>query len=91
MQMRKILKVVLSTLLILLFLFLAFTGALLYFGKTGIVLGFARSALRGAHFAAAVSMFVLIPIHFFANFRLYKAELKAARGDARGKAKREKS
>ena len=91
MQIRKLLKVVLSTLLILLFLFLAFTGALLYFGKTGMVLGFARSALREAHFVAAASMFVLIPVHFLVNFRLYKAELKAVRGDARGKIKREKS
>ena len=72
-------KAVLSTLLILLFLCLVFTGALLYFGKTGVVLGISRHTLREIHFFAAVSMCVLIPVHLISNFRLYTAGLKALR------------
>ena len=76
--MRKLsVKAILSTLLILLFLFMAFTGALLYFGKTGMVLGFSRHALREAHFWVAVSMCVFIPVHLILNMRIYLTELRA--------------
>ena len=70
-------KAVLTTLLILVFLCLVFTGALLYFGKTGVVWGIPRHALREFHFYVAVSMCVLIPVHLIFNFRLYIAELKS--------------
>ena len=75
--MKKLrLKAVLSTLLILIFLTLAFTGALLYFGKTGVVLGFSRQMLREAHFWIAVSMCALIPIHLILNLGIYRKELR---------------
>ena len=77
---RMVIKAVLTTLLILVFLCLVFTGALLYFGKTGVVLGISRYALREIHFIAAVSICVLIPAHLFFNFQLYRAEMKALRG-----------
>ena len=70
-------KAVLSSLLIMIFLFLAVSGAMMYFAKTGMVLGIPRGALRSAHAITAFSMCVLIPIHLFSNRRLYLNELKA--------------
>ena len=70
------LKAILSTLLLLLFLFLGFSGALLYFGKTGMVMGITRSTLRETHAWAALLMCVLIPAHLLLNRRLYLTELK---------------
>ena len=76
--MKKIrLKAILSSLLILLILFLASSGALLYFNKTGMVIGMARSSLRDAHTIAAGSMCILIAVHLVLNRRLYSKELKA--------------
>ena len=88
--MKKLsVKAILSTLLILIFLILAFTGALLYFGRTGVVLGFSRHFLREAHFWTAVSMCVLIPVHLVLNLRIYRAELRTLRGAKRRKAESE--
>ena len=70
-------KAILSSLLLLTFLYLAFSGALLHFGKTGMVLGFARYALRNTHSFAAAFICVLIPLHLFLNRRLYFKELSA--------------
>jgi hypothetical protein len=69
-------KAVLSTLLILFFLFLAFSGALLYFGRTGVVWGVSRHMLRESHFGVAVSMCILAPLHLFLNLRIFRAELR---------------
>ena len=74
---RLSLKAILSSLLLLLFLFLAFSGALLHFGKTGLIWGFARHSLRDAHALAAVLICVLIAAHVFLNRRLYLRELRA--------------
>jgi len=84
------LKAILSTLLILVFLFMLVTGALLYFGKTGVVWGISRYALREAHFWVAVSMCMLIPAHLLLNLRLYKSELRTLRGGEK-REKRDKS
>jgi len=70
-------KAVVSSLLLLTILFLAASGAALYFGKTGVVLGFARSGIRSAHTWAAVSMCVLVLAHLILNRRLYFKELKS--------------
>ena len=70
-------KAVISSLLVLIFLFLATSGAMLYFGKTGVVMGFARSSLRNAHTCAAAFMCVLVIVHLVLNCRLYFSELKA--------------
>ena len=72
-------KAVVSTLLVFCFLFLAVTGALLFFGKTGVVWGVPRNTLRVAHFWVAASMCVLIVVHVFLNIRVYLAELKSFR------------
>ena len=77
MMKKAALKAVLSSLLILLFIFLAFTGALLFFGKTGVVWGISRGALRSCHFAAAITICVLIIIHLILNRRQYFSELRA--------------
>ena len=71
-------KAILSTLLLLFFLILATTGAMLYFGKTGLVLGFARNTLRVVHALIALLMCLLIAAHLFLNRRAYLKEMKAS-------------
>jgi len=80
MMKRQHFKAILSTLLILIFLFMVITGALLYFGKTGVIWGVSRFVLREAHFWVAVSLCVFIPVHLIFNLRLYKSELRSLRG-----------
>jgi len=76
--MRQLsLKAIISSLLLLIFLFLAVSGSLLYFGKTGMLLGFSRYAWRAAHALAALLICVLISAHIFLNRRLYLKELSA--------------
>ena len=79
-------KAILSTLLILGFLLLALTGALLYFGKTGVVLGISRHELRAIHFWTAVSVCVLAAVHLCLNCRVYLSELRSLRRVSNGKA-----
>lgn len=77
MRKMQILRAVISSILILLILFLALTGAILYFGKTGLILGIARYVLREAHFYAAAAMCALIITHLILNLRLYFSELRS--------------
>ena len=70
-------KAVISTLLILCVLFLAFSGALMYFGKTGMVWGISRSGLRAVHFWVAIGMCIFTAAHLVYNYRVYLAELRA--------------
>ena len=72
-------KAAVSTLLILMIIFLAFTGTLLYFGKTGMICGISRGVLRQIHFWAAAFICVLIIVHLVMNRRLYLAGLRARR------------
>ena len=74
---KQFVKAVISSLLLLLFLFLAISGAMLYFGKTGVVLGFARHTLREIHAIVALLMCLLIVVHFILNIRIYTSGLKA--------------
>ena len=74
---RQSFKAILSVLLLLLFGYLAFSGALLYFGKTGMVMGIPRITLRETHSWAALFACVLIPVHLFFNRRLFLSELKS--------------
>ena len=74
---KTAIKAILSTLLLLCLLYLATTGALMYFGKTGMVLGISRSALRGSHFWVAVFICVLAAAHLVLNFRVYLTEIRA--------------
>jgi len=78
-------KAILSTLLILGFLFLALTGALLYFGKTGVVLGISRHDLRVIHFWTAAIICVLAAVHLCLNCRVYLSELRSLRRAQNGK------
>jgi accessory gene regulator protein AgrB len=74
---RNSIKAALSSLLALVFLFMAITGAMLFFGKAGLILGFSRANVRGAHAIAAIVVCTLVPVHFILNRRLYIAELKS--------------
>jgi len=76
-------KAILSTLLLIAFLILVFSGALLYFGKTGVVWGISRYMLRGVHFCAAVLICICAPVHLFLNRKAYKAELRSCLGSGR--------
>jgi len=69
-------RAVLSTLLIIALLFLATTGSMLYFGKTGMIWGMPRQAIRETHFWAATAMCLLGILHLILNFRLYAAQLR---------------
>ena len=84
--MKKLsIKAILSVILILIFLILAFTGALLHFGKTGVVLGISRHILRQIHFWIAASMCVLIPVHLFLNLHTLRTELRTLRKNKHNK------
>ena len=78
---KTTIKAILSTLMILCFLYLALTGVLLYFGKTGLVWGVSRNTLRGSHFWVAVSICVFASVHFTLNFRVFLTELRAISRD----------
>jgi uncharacterized membrane-anchored protein YitT (DUF2179 family) len=70
-------KAILSGLLLLLFVYLAFSGALLYFGKTGVVMGIARHSLRETHAWTAFILCFLIISHLFLNRRIFLGEWKS--------------
>ena len=89
--MKKQLKAILSTLLILCLLYLAFTGALMFFGKTGMVFGIPRHTLRGSHFWVAFAICVLALTHLVLNFRVYLAELRAFFGAQARVSRRDKN
>ena len=74
-----VLRAVISTLLLLAFILLVFSGALLYFAKTGVVWGVPRYVLRSLHICAAAAMCVCAPVHLIINRRQYLAELRASR------------
>ncbi|MCL2747248.1 MAG: DUF4405 domain-containing protein [Oscillospiraceae bacterium] len=73
-------KAVLSILLLLGFLFMALTGALLYFGKTGMLWGIPRGAWRQAHAVAALALCALVVAHLVLNRRILWRELCALFG-----------
>jgi len=76
--MKKLpVKAIISSLLLLTLLFLAVSGAMLYFGKTGMIMGITRNALRNAHTWGAALMCILCFIHLVLNRRLYFNELKS--------------
>ena len=77
MKKLSVIKAILSSLLLLTFLFLAASGAMLHFGKTGVIMGFARSALLSTHTWAAVFMCVLLIVHLSLNRQIYLRELKS--------------
>lgn len=68
-------RAVLSSVLLIAFLLLVLSGAMLYFGKTGLILGFSRSAIRDCHLLAALLMTCIAPIHVWFNRHMYKHEL----------------
>ena len=77
---RLSVKAIVSSLMLLIFVFMGISGAMLNFGKTGVVMGFSRNALRSAHAWAAVIMCVLVLVHLFLNRRLYLSGLKSLFG-----------
>ena len=78
--MKPKLRAILSSLLALLLLFMAISGAALYFNKTGMVMGFPRASLRQAHFIMAAALCLLLALHLALNFKQYMAELRSLGG-----------
>lgn len=74
---RTTIKTVISVLLLLAFLYLAATGTMLYFGKTGLVLGIPRHVLLDTHAWVALAIVVLVVLHFILNLRLFTAGFKS--------------
>lgn len=70
------LKAILSSLLVAIFLLICASGVLLYFGKTGLILGFSRAFLLHFHAHLALLMLLLVSCHVVLNWRLFKRELK---------------
>jgi len=70
-------KAIISTLLLLIVIFLALTGAMLYFGKTGVILGFSRHVLRNAHTLIGTVLCLFAAVHLGINMRMYRKELFA--------------
>jgi hypothetical protein len=73
---RPRLKALLSSLLLLFLLIISVTGTMLYFGKTGLILGFRRASLLRFHARCSFGFLFLILCHVTLNFRVYLAELK---------------
>ena len=69
-------KAILSSALMLVFLIICSSGAMLYFGKTGMILGFRRASLLRFHAWAALFMLLLVCCHVVLNRRLFLQELK---------------
>ena len=77
---KSALKAVVSSLLLISFLFLAASGAALFFFKTGVILWFPRGSLRGAHALAALLTCALVIFHFLSNSRVFINEIKKLTG-----------
>ena len=69
-------KAIVSIVLLLLFVYLAFSGGLLYFSKTGMMLGVSRYTWRESHAWVALLVCVLLVVHFMLNLPLFLAEWK---------------
>ena len=75
--MRQVrLKAILSILLLTVFLLICASGTMLYFGKTGLILGISRAFLLRSHALLALLMLILACCHLFLNWRVLKMELR---------------
>jgi len=68
---------ILSTVLILSGLLSLITGAVLYFMKYGMWLGFTRKFLNDTHAISGLVMCIVMMVHFFLNRHLYMMEMKS--------------
>lgn len=69
-------KAILSSLLILLLAAITVTGAMLYIGKAGLILGFRRISVLRFHGRCSLAFLALAACHLASNFHLYAQELK---------------
>ncbi|MCL2163541.1 MAG: DUF4405 domain-containing protein [Oscillospiraceae bacterium] len=75
--MKRIpLKAILSSLMLFNVFLLAVSGAMLYFGQTGLILGIRRSLLLKLHVGVSLLFLLFCALHLFLNFKLYRTELK---------------
>lgn len=74
------LKAIFSCLLLLSFFLLCVSGAMLYLGKTGLILGFSRAFLLRSHARLSLLMLLLVCGHLALNWRLFRLSLKKLLG-----------
>ena len=72
-------KAILSSLLLLMMLYLGFSGCAMYFGRTGLILGITRHTLRQTHIIVGFVICILALIHFCLNMSLFTAEWRTLR------------
>jgi len=66
----------LSGLMLLVLLLVSVSGAMLFYGRTGVVLGVSRASLLHFHFRCALLFIVLALCHFSLNFKQFAFGLK---------------
>ena len=71
------LKAFISCLLIAILILVSVSGAMLYFGKTGLVLGISRAFLRNFHAGCAVLFVLLAVCHLTLNLKSLLAGLSS--------------
>ena len=62
--------------LLVLLLFISITGAMLYYGKTGLIFGISRALLLRCHARCALLFLALALCHLALNFRLFTSGLR---------------
>ena len=73
---RMRIKAMASIALFLFLLVISVSGAMLYFGKTGLILGVSRALLLNIHARCSLLFAALVILHLALNFSLLKEELK---------------
>ena len=73
---RNKLRAVISTVLLICFVLVAATSAILYFNKTGMWLGIQRIVLTDIHYISGLIMLIFILVHLVINWAMYLKELK---------------
>jgi len=77
---RMRIKALISSMLILLLLAVSVSGAILYFGKTGVVLGFTRAFLLRFHAWCGLLFLAFGACHLALNFKLLTQEIRRLYG-----------
>ena len=81
MKVQK-LKGIISSILIALTIIVYTTGIILLFLKKGMWLCFTRVFIHNVHAVSAITMAVIILIHFYLNRKIYKREVQSIYQDS---------
>lgn len=78
-------RAIVSTVLLICFILVAATSAILYFNKSGIWMGIMRFTINEVHTWSGIVMMAAIIYHFILNWTMYKTELKALKKNEESK------